>query len=144
LPTETLACLREAQVPGLQGTLAQDTAIAPRNRFSSATVVSRGLRESAACRASRRSEKPSARSRRRPNPSFATKVNEGAGRGYQDFGAEHGVLTQAWSPIGGVAFDRDGSHVGTLTRISQMLGSWAQDGCGSSGQADPPGRYPAI
>lgn len=43
-----------------------------------------------------------------------------------------------------VAFDRDGSHVGTLMRVSQVLGElragWV---CSSSGQADPPGviRY---
>ena len=32
----------------------------------------------------------------------------------QDFGAEHGILTQAWSPIGGITFYRDGSHDSTL------------------------------
>jgi diketogulonate reductase-like aldo/keto reductase len=32
----------------------------------------------------------------------------------QDFGAEHGILTQAWSPIGGITFYRDGSHGSTL------------------------------
>ena len=32
----------------------------------------------------------------------------------QRFGAEHGVLTQAWSPIGGITFYRDGSHGSTL------------------------------
>ena len=26
------------------------------------------------------------------------------------FGAEHGILTQAWSPIGGITFYRDGEH----------------------------------
>jgi diketogulonate reductase-like aldo/keto reductase len=35
-------------------------------------------------------------------------------RDVQDFGAEHGVLTQAWSPIGGITFYRDGSHGSTL------------------------------
>ena len=30
------------------------------------------------------------------------------------FGAEHGILTQAWSPIGGITFYRDGSHGSTL------------------------------
>jgi diketogulonate reductase-like aldo/keto reductase len=34
--------------------------------------------------------------------------------GVQDFGAEHGILTQAWSPIGGITFYRDGSHSSTL------------------------------
>ena len=32
----------------------------------------------------------------------------------QGFGAEHGILTQAWSPIGGITFYRDGSHGSTL------------------------------
>jgi diketogulonate reductase-like aldo/keto reductase len=32
----------------------------------------------------------------------------------QDFGADHGVLTQAWSPIGGIIFYRDGGHGSTL------------------------------
>ena len=32
----------------------------------------------------------------------------------QRFGAERGVLTQAWSPIGGITFYRDGSHGSTL------------------------------
>ena len=32
----------------------------------------------------------------------------------QDFGAEHGILPQAWSPIGGITFYRDGSHGSTL------------------------------
>ena len=36
-----------------------------------------------------------------------------AQRDVQDFGAEHGILTQAWSPIGGITFYRDVSH-GTL------------------------------
>ncbi|MGZ4687002.1 aldo/keto reductase, partial [Oryzihumus sp.] len=31
-------------------------------------------------------------------------------RGVQAFGVEHGILTQAWSPIGGITFYRDGSH----------------------------------
>jgi diketogulonate reductase-like aldo/keto reductase len=35
-------------------------------------------------------------------------------REVQDFGAEHGILTQAWSPIGGITFYRDHSHGSTL------------------------------
>ncbi len=35
-------------------------------------------------------------------------------RDVQDFGAEHGILTQAWSPIGGITFYRDGQHTSTL------------------------------
>jgi diketogulonate reductase-like aldo/keto reductase len=37
-----------------------------------------------------------------------------AQREVQDFGTEHGILTQAWSPIGGITFYRDGSHGSTL------------------------------
>jgi diketogulonate reductase-like aldo/keto reductase len=32
----------------------------------------------------------------------------------QAFGAEHDILTQAWSPIGGITFYRDGEHTSTL------------------------------
>src|SRR5271157_4137207 len=32
----------------------------------------------------------------------------------QAFNVEHGILTQAWSPIGGITFYRDGSHGSTL------------------------------
>jgi diketogulonate reductase-like aldo/keto reductase len=35
-------------------------------------------------------------------------------RDVQDFGAEHGILPQAWSPIGGITFYRDGQHTSTL------------------------------
>ncbi|SDT35018.1 Aldo/keto reductase [Friedmanniella luteola] len=35
-------------------------------------------------------------------------------REVQDFGHEHGILTQAWSPIGGITFYRDGQHTSTL------------------------------
>jgi diketogulonate reductase-like aldo/keto reductase len=35
-------------------------------------------------------------------------------RAVQDFGAEHGIVTQAWSPIGGITFYRDGDHRSTL------------------------------
>ena len=37
-----------------------------------------------------------------------------AQREVQDFDAEHGIVTQAWSPIGGITFYRDGSHGSTL------------------------------
>jgi diketogulonate reductase-like aldo/keto reductase len=37
-----------------------------------------------------------------------------AQREVQAFGAEHGILTQAWSPIGGITFYRDGEHTSTL------------------------------
>ena len=37
-----------------------------------------------------------------------------AQREVQAFGAEHGILTQAWAPIGGITFYRDGSHGSTL------------------------------
>jgi diketogulonate reductase-like aldo/keto reductase len=32
----------------------------------------------------------------------------------QAFGARHGILTQAWSPIGGITFYREGEHTSTL------------------------------
>jgi diketogulonate reductase-like aldo/keto reductase len=32
----------------------------------------------------------------------------------QNLNAQHGILTQAWSPIGGITFYRDGSHGSTL------------------------------
>jgi diketogulonate reductase-like aldo/keto reductase len=32
----------------------------------------------------------------------------------QAYGAGHGILTQAWSPIGGITFYRDGQHTSTL------------------------------
>jgi diketogulonate reductase-like aldo/keto reductase len=32
----------------------------------------------------------------------------------QAFGTEHGILTQAWSPIGGITFYREGEHKSTL------------------------------
>ena len=37
-----------------------------------------------------------------------------AQRELQDFAAAHGVVTQAWSPIGGLTFYRDGRHGSTL------------------------------
>src|SRR5207302_9170946 len=37
-----------------------------------------------------------------------------AQREVQDFASAQGILTQAWSPIGGITFDRDGSHGSTL------------------------------
>jgi len=35
-------------------------------------------------------------------------------RDVEDFGAEHGIVAQAWSPIGGITFYRDGKHTSTL------------------------------
>jgi len=37
-----------------------------------------------------------------------------AQRKVQEFAGAHGILTQAWSPIGGITFYRDGSHGSTL------------------------------
>jgi diketogulonate reductase-like aldo/keto reductase len=37
-----------------------------------------------------------------------------AQREVQDFCAQRGILTQAWSPIGGITFYRDGRHGSTL------------------------------
>jgi diketogulonate reductase-like aldo/keto reductase len=42
----------------------------------------------------------------------------------QAFGAEHGILTQAWSPIGGITFYRDGEHTSTLQ--DPVIGEIAQ------------------
>src|SRR5436190_6789406 len=41
-----------------------------------------------------------------------------AQREVQAFGAAHGILTQAWSPIGGITFYRDGSHGSTLDDLT--------------------------
>jgi diketogulonate reductase-like aldo/keto reductase len=35
-------------------------------------------------------------------------------REVQGLGAQHGILSQAWSPIGGITFYRDGEHTSTL------------------------------
>jgi len=35
-------------------------------------------------------------------------------REVQAFGREHGIVTQAWSPIGGITFYREGEHTSTL------------------------------
>src|SRR3954463_5269271 len=35
-------------------------------------------------------------------------------REVQAFGTKHGILAQAWSPIGGITFYRDGAHTSTL------------------------------
>ena len=48
-------------------------------------------------------------------------------REVQAFGAEHGILTQAWAPIGGITFYRDSGHTSTLedpviTRIAETHG----------------------
>lgn len=37
-----------------------------------------------------------------------------AQREVQVFGKQHGILTQAWSPIGGITFYREGEHTSTL------------------------------
>lgn len=37
-----------------------------------------------------------------------------AQRSVQDFGAKYGIVTQAWSPIGGITFYRGGTHSSTL------------------------------
>jgi diketogulonate reductase-like aldo/keto reductase len=47
-----------------------------------------------------------------------------AQRDVQDFGAGHGIVTQAWSPIGGITFYRDGSHGSTLD--DPVIGSIAK------------------
>lgn len=47
-----------------------------------------------------------------------------AQREVQAFGAQHGILTQAWSPIGGITFYRDGGHSSTLQ--DPVIGDIAQ------------------
>ena len=42
----------------------------------------------------------------------------------QEFASAHGILTQAWSPIGGITFYRDGSHGSTLD--DPVIGAIAQ------------------
>ncbi|GAA3613639.1 aldo/keto reductase [Kineosporia mesophila] len=42
----------------------------------------------------------------------------------QAFNAQHGILTQAWSPIGGITFYRDGEHTSTLQ--DPLIGEIAQ------------------
>jgi diketogulonate reductase-like aldo/keto reductase len=37
-----------------------------------------------------------------------------AQRAVHDFDSAHGIVTQAWSPIGGITFYRDGNHASTL------------------------------
>jgi diketogulonate reductase-like aldo/keto reductase len=46
-------------------------------------------------------------------------------REVQDVNAEHGILTQAWSPIGGITFYRDGNHGSTLD--DPVIGTIATD-----------------
>jgi diketogulonate reductase-like aldo/keto reductase len=45
-------------------------------------------------------------------------------RDVQALGAEHHILTQAWSPIGGITFYRDGQHTSTLQ--DPVIGGIAQ------------------
>ena len=45
-------------------------------------------------------------------------------REVQDVGADHGILTQAWSPIGGITFYREGAHTSTLD--DPVIGDIAQ------------------
>ncbi|BFU43367.1 aldo/keto reductase [Krasilnikovia sp. MM14-A1004] len=45
-------------------------------------------------------------------------------REVQAFGAQHGILTQAWAPIGGITFYRDSGHRSTLE--DPVLGEIAQ------------------
>jgi diketogulonate reductase-like aldo/keto reductase len=47
-----------------------------------------------------------------------------AQREVQEFVSAHGILTQAWSPIGGITFYRDGSHGSTLD--DPVIGAIAQ------------------
>ena len=48
-----------------------------------------------------------------------------AQREVQAFGTEHGILTQAWAPIGGITFYRDSGHSSTLD--DPVIGKIAQE-----------------
>lgn len=75
-------------------------------------------------------------------------------RAAQAFDAEHGILTQAWSPIGGITFYRNGQHTSTLkdpviTKIADrhdkspaqiMLGWGVQKGRSVIPKSTKPGR----
>jgi diketogulonate reductase-like aldo/keto reductase len=43
----------------------------------------------------------------------------------QAFDAEHGILTQAWSPIGGITFYRDSGHTSAL--VDPVIGRIAEE-----------------
>src|SRR6476646_6424479 len=47
-----------------------------------------------------------------------------AQREVQEFNAAHGIVTQAWSPIGGITFYRDGNHGSTLD--DRVIGAIAE------------------
>ena len=53
-------------------------------------------------------------------------------REVQALGAEHGILTQAWSPIGGITFYRDGQHSSTLQ--DPVIGTIAKEHAKSPAQ----------
>jgi diketogulonate reductase-like aldo/keto reductase len=59
-----------------------------------------------------------------------------AQRDVQTFGPEHGILTQAWSPIGGITFYRDGNHGSTLN--DPAIGAIAKTPRQESGPGDAP------
>ena len=58
-----------------------------------------------------------------------------AQRELQDFAAAHGVVTQAWSPIGGLTFYRDGRHGSTLA--DPLIGAIAKAHGKSAAQVMP-------
>jgi diketogulonate reductase-like aldo/keto reductase len=77
-----------------------------------------------------------------------------AQRAVQDFGSGHGIVTQAWSPIGGITFYRDGNRASTLddpviagiaaaqgkTRAQVMLRWGRQQGRSVIPKSTKPGR----
>ena len=64
-------------------------------------------------------------------------------REVQDLGAEHGILTQAWSPIGGITFYRDGQHSSTLQDpIIGAIATGARQDAGSGDAALAPAAGP--
>ena len=63
-------------------------------------------------------------------------------RGVQEFGHRHGILTQAWSPIGGITFYRDSKHTSTLEDpviLGHRQGPFKEPGAGHAPLA-PAGR----
>ena len=70
-------------------------------------------------------------------------------REVQDFDAEHGILNQAWSPIGGITFYRDSGHASALEDpviTSDRRGARQVSGPGDAALGSParPLRHPEV
>ena len=64
-----------------------------------------------------------------------------AQRDVQNFGTQRGIVTQAWSPIGGITFYRDGNHSSTLD--DPVVGGIAASPQQESGAGDAPVGFAA-